>query len=282
MPRSIDRLADRLVGQLVVGSARDHLDLQARQGRRRDRAAQGAGCEHIGVDVEDGVGRDDPGAGLGGHLVQGLLVDVGDDQLGAGGVQLLGQIGADVAYTLDGDGDAVQIAVQGPLDAQPHAAEHALGGDRRRVARGGGVAFQAGDILGGAAGGDQVGRRDADVLGRPVLAGQAVDGAAEGLEQLRRLLAAGVANDHGLAAAEVQVCHGVLVRHALRQPQGVGHSSVGAGIVPHAAAASGRTARGGVDGDNRLQAGFFVKERVYAFVSLEIRESNKVMPKVLP
>jgi hypothetical protein len=84
--------------------------------------------------------------------IQSGLVDVGDGQDRAGGVQLLGQIGADVADALDGDGDALQVAVQGALDAEADAAEHALGGDRRRIARGGRVAFQAGDEAGASCG----------------------------------------------------------------------------------------------------------------------------------
>ena len=95
------------------------------------------GAKTSAIDVEDGVGRDDRRAGLGGDRVQGGLVDVGDSQDRAGGVQLLGQIAADMTNALDGDVDALEVTVQGALDAQPHAPEHALGGDRRRIARGG-------------------------------------------------------------------------------------------------------------------------------------------------
>src|SRR4029078_12894945 len=83
--------AGRGVGQLVVGAAGDHPGADARQGVEADRAAQGAGGEDVVVGVEDGAGGDDLGVGGGGHAAQGLGVDVGQHQLRAGRMQLLGQ-----------------------------------------------------------------------------------------------------------------------------------------------------------------------------------------------
>ena len=132
-----------------------------------------------------------------------------------------------------------------------------------------GMALQAGDIAGVLARVHQVGGRDADVLGGPVLAADVLDRAAEGLEQGRRLLGAAVADDHGLAAAQLQVGHGVLVGHGPREPQRVVQRRLGVGIGPHAAAAGGGAAGRGMHGDDAFQAGFFVGEGVDAFVALE-------------
>ena len=54
-----------------------------------------------------------------------------------------------------------------------------------------GMAFEAGHVAGVLARVHQVGGRDADVLGGPVLAAHVLDRAAEGLEQRRGLLACG-------------------------------------------------------------------------------------------
>src|SRR5690606_23745214 len=77
-------LADVGGGQLVVGGAADGLDLEAVEGLGVQRRAEGAGGVDVGLDVIDGVGGDDLGVGAGGDLFQQRLVDVGDDQLGAG------------------------------------------------------------------------------------------------------------------------------------------------------------------------------------------------------
>ena len=82
----------------------------------------------------------------------------------------------------------------------------------------------------------------ADILGGDILALQAFDGAAEGAEQVRRLVLARIAPDHGLAAAERNVSHGILVAHTLAETQGVPQHGFTAGIVPHPATAGSRSA----------------------------------------
>src|SRR5690606_11355679 len=215
-------VADVGGGQLVVGGAAHGLDLQAVQRLRVQRRAQGARGVDVGGDVIDGVRGDDLGARPGGDGLQVGLVDVGDDQLGAGLVQLLGQIGADVAHALDGDGQAGHVVLfeQAARDDQVRA-EHALGRDRARVARGFRAVLQAQDVFGDLARFGDVLDRGADVFGGVVVAAQAVQIAAEGMEQLRRLLGAAVADDNRLAAAHLQVRDGVLVAHALGQAQHV-------------------------------------------------------------
>jgi hypothetical protein len=55
---------------------------------------------------------------------------------------------------------------------------------------------------------------DADVLGGDVTAVERVDEAAEGAEQRLGLVLRGIADDHCLAAAQVQARHRRLVGHA--------------------------------------------------------------------
>jgi hypothetical protein len=228
-----------------------------------------AGREDLGLGVENGGGRHHARAGALGDVAERLFVHVGDHQPGAGRVQLVGQVGAHVAHALDGDGDAVEVAVQRPADAQGDTAEHAFGSHRAGIARGRVVAGQACDITGGLARVHQVGGRDAHVFGRPVLARDVLDRATEGLEQRWRLLGAGIADDHGLAAPQVQVGHGVLVGHGAREPQSVLERRLGGRERPHAAAAGGGPSGGGMHGDDAFQAGFFVEEGVDAFMALE-------------
>jgi len=62
-----------------------------------------------------------------------------------------------MAYALDGDLDPLKATSVDLLDAQFDAALYALGGDRARIARGGRVTLQAGDVAGGDPGVGQIG-----------------------------------------------------------------------------------------------------------------------------
>src|SRR5690606_2566791 len=168
-------VADVGRGQLVVGGAADGLDLEAVQRLRVQRGAERARGVDVGGDVIDSVRGDDLSAGLGGDGFQVGLVDVGDDQLGAGLVQLLGQIGPDVAHALDGDGQAGHVVLVEQATRQDQVrAEHALGGDRAGVARGFRAVLQAQNVFGDLAGFGDVLDRGADVFGGVVVAAQAV------------------------------------------------------------------------------------------------------------
>ena len=95
---------------------------------------------------------------------------------------------------------------------------------------------------------------DADVLGGDVAAAQRFHELAERAEQRLGLVGGGVADDHRLAAADVQAGDRVLVGHAAAQAQHVVEGFRLALVRPHAGAAQGRTQHGVVDGDDRLQA----------------------------
>jgi hypothetical protein len=93
----------------------------------------------------------------------------------------------------------------------------------------------------------------ADVLARLVLAVQGLDEAAHGAHEAFRLLRLRIADDDGLAAAEVDARGGVLVGHAAAQTQRVHDRLLLRGIRPHSEAAAGGAEGGGVNGDHRLE-----------------------------
>jgi hypothetical protein len=69
---------------------------------------------------------------------------------------------------------------------------------------------------------------------------------------------AGIADDHGLAAAEVEAGERVLVGHAAGQVQHVLERLGLGGVRIEAGAAEGGAERGGVDRDDRAQTGGLV------------------------
>ena len=94
----------------------------------------------------------------------------------------------------------------------------------------------------------------ADVAGGVVAPGQRLDEAPVGAEQRRRLLGVRVADDHCLAAAEVEPGHRRLVGHPAGEVQRVAQRLGVAGVGVEAGAAERRTAGGGVDRDDGLAA----------------------------
>ena len=173
---------------------------------------------------------------------------------------------------LDGDLHAIEVALaQAALGADLDAAEHALGRHRRGIARSRLAFRQTDHVFGGAAHGHHVVRADADVFRRDVGAVQAGHGATEGLEQGLTVKGAFRLHDHGLAAADRQVGHDVLVAHALGQAEHVGQGRFGIGIGPHAATAAGRAAGRRMHTDDGLQAGDFVGREKDFLVIVERR-----------
>jgi len=100
-----------------------------------------------------------------------------------------------------------------------------------------------------------VGLGRADVLGRDVAPPECLDEAAVGPNEGLTASPGGIAEDHRLAAAEVEAGCRRLVGHAPGQPQDVGEGVVLRGVRVEAGAAQGGAESGGVDGDDRPQAG---------------------------
>ncbi|KAG1438791.1 hypothetical protein G6F57_019695 [Rhizopus arrhizus] len=106
-----------------------------------------------------------------------------------------------------------------------------------------------------------------DVLGGDVAPAQRIDVTAEGAEQHLGLVHLGVADDHRLAATDIEAGQRILVGHRPAQPQHVGQRLVGAGVGAHAHAAQGRAQGGVVDGDDRLQPGIVVVAEHHLFMA---------------
>ena len=113
--------------------------------------------------------------------------------------------------------------------------------------------------MGGLAADDvHVGLGRADVLGRDVPPRERFDEPAVGAEKGLRLGRARVADDHRLAATEVEPGRGRLVGHALRETEHVLECGVLGLVRVEAGAAERGPESGGVDGDDRPQAALAV------------------------
>ena len=183
-------------------------------------------------------------------------VGIGDHDLGPVVEQVLHEMAADLAHAGDPDGATAQggCAPRG-LRGGAHALEHAV----RREDRG----VPGTSLTHGAPGDEAALLRDhvhvlgvgADVAGGVVATVERLHEPAVRAQQVRSLLGERVADDHRLAAAQVQARDRGLVGHAAGQvehvPQGGGRVRVGVEPGP----AEGGSASGRMDGDQGPQAG---------------------------
>ena len=166
---------------------------------------------------------------------------------------------ADLADAGHADRPAVQgRGAPGPLGRGAHALEDAEGGEHRGVAgpavrdrAAGDERALAGDVV-------HVLAEGADVAGGVVAAVERLHEAAVGAQQGLGLDPGRVADDHGLAAAEVEPGQRRLVGHPAGEVEDVVERVLLGGVGVEAGAAQGRAERGGVDGDDRLQPGRLV------------------------
>ncbi len=100
----------------------------------------------------------------------------------------------------------------------------------------------------------EIGDLGADILGRDIPAAERIHEAAVRAEELRRLVGRGIADDHGLAAAQVEARRGRLVGHVAGEPQHVGNRLVLGCERPHARAAERGAERRIVDRDDGREA----------------------------
>ena len=171
-----------------------------------------------------------------------------DDQLRAGLVKLLGEVVADVAAALESD-RLVREIVRAPtlLGRRLDRAEHTVRRDRRRIAR---TAGEAADVVGLHVHVVHVRRARADVFRRDVATAEAFDETSVRAEDHFAVGRLVVADDHRLAAAEIETGDRVLVRHAARETQRVDDRFLVGGIVPKARAAERRSENRAVNGDD--------------------------------
>src|SRR6185312_4245081 len=129
-------VADLAGGQLVVGRAADDLRLDAVDRLRVDGAAQRARRVHVSVDVVDLVQAHRFATQLVDAALHRILVDVGDEYLGALFAQQLDELAADVAGALHGEAVLAHVLVAVlELQRGHQALQRAVGGERRRIAR---------------------------------------------------------------------------------------------------------------------------------------------------
>ena len=135
----------------------------------------------------------------------------------------------------------------------PHALEDPVGGQHGRVAAAA-VGLRPAVREARLAGHDvEVGVVGADVARGQVAPAERLDEPAVGAQQRLGLVGAGVADDDGLAAAEVEAGEAVLVRHARREGQDVGEGGRLVGVRVEPRAAERRSERRRMDGDDRPQ-----------------------------
>ena len=135
-----------------------------------------------------------------------------------------------------------------------HALEHAVRREHRAVARatlGDGAARHEAALLGDDVHVLGVG---ADVAGGVVAPAERLHEPPVGPQQRGRLVGERVAEDHRLAAAEVEPGHGRLVGHPARQVEHVAQGLRVAGVGVEPGAAERGAPGGGVDRDDRAQS----------------------------
>ena len=187
--------------------------------------------------------------------------------------QVLHEVVAHLADAGDADGAAGERgSAPGGLRGGPHALEDAVRREHRAVARPalgdrapGHEAALLGDdvhVLG-------VG---ADVAGGVVAAVEGLHEAPVGVQQGGGLVGERVADDHGLAAAEVEPGHRGLVGHPAGEVQHVTQGVVVAAVGVEPGAAQRGAPGGGVDRDERAEAAALVGTDDDLLVPVEIVE----------
>src|SRR5690625_3262728 len=255
---SFQLIAAFVGGQLVVGRAAHNLELEAGNGVFVDDGAQGRGREYIGLDVVDVFNTDGFTAQLDGRI-DGVFVDVGDKHLGIFGAQQLDELHADMPGALHRVGILADAFIAELfLQAGANALQNPIGGEGGRVARSAVHLVNTHHVAGFLEDIFHVVDVDADILGGDVAAVERFNELAHGAEQRFGLVLTGVADDDGLAAAQVEAGYGRLVGHALGQAQNVFQRFLLAGIGPHAHAAQGGPQRGVVNGNDGLEPGVLV------------------------
>src|SRR6267143_1348968 len=256
-PGRLQRLNVLSLRQLVVRGSGDDARAQARDRLHIEHRSQRTRGQHVDVLGQHVLDRHGSCPELRAHPLHGGRTHVGNAQLRALGSQQPAKVVAHTTHALYGDGEVLQIRPAEPesdrgLDPQIDTERGLRPRVPARLAR---RAPEARHIARHARHAGHVDDRRADVFGRDVASAERVNEAAEGLEQLRCLCLARLADDDGLAAAERHAGQRILVAHATRQAQDIGNRLRAGGVRPHAAAAGRRAPRGGMNGDDRAQPG---------------------------
>jgi len=259
------------VGQLRTGGTGDGGAAELADALAVEHCAQAAGREDVARGAEQGVVGDRVRAELFHGQLHLAVVDVADQQFGAGGVQLFGQGEAHVAQALDSYAQAFEVvAAQAGHGGGADTREHAHGGMGRGVAGGGGAGNEA-SVLGDAV---HVGDRGTAVGGGDVATVELLDATTKGFKQRRTVFHMGGAQDHRRPAPHRQPGQGGLVAHALGQARGVRHGAFIVGVGKVATTTQGRAQAAVMDGYDRLQPRHRVDAQVQRFKAGAVHESK--------
>ena len=241
--------------QLVVGAAGHHAGFQAWNGVVVQGSTQRARRVDVHVLVVNLIEAHGRGPETSSRFQSAVLVIISHDEFGTLFLEVLQQVGAHVAHALHANALAGQaLGAVGFFGSGFHAHVSAVGRDGRGVAGAAHALGQAGYVLGFHADVLHVLGGHVHVLGRDVLAVQVLHEAAELAQQGFGLQRLGVANDDGLAAAQVQARDGGLVGHAAAQAQHVVQGFHVGSVVPHAGAAQRGPKHRVMDADNGFEA----------------------------
>ena len=265
--------------ELIVRGAGDDLRLEARDGRVVERGAERARRDHIALDLEDLVERDDARAELARGTLRLERIDIGDGYLRALRVELLAEVVADMADPLYRDVHALErVTSELQLHARLDAAAHAKRGEGRGIAGAAVRDVDAGDAPCHRADHLHVLEAGAAVLGGDVVATEVVDELAERAEERDAVEVLLGADEHALAAAVREAGERRLVGHAAGEAERVDERLLVRVVREEATTTERGSEPRVVDGDDGLQAGRLVvlEVNLAVVVSLEVSEQIHV------
>jgi hypothetical protein len=262
-------------GKLIVGAAGNYRDAQLRDRAFVEDCAERTWAQHIGFDRQDLVRGDDLAAGAVRKLLRLRLVHVRNRKRRAFRAGVKGDPGSDASGALQRDVKPLEAVLpQRPFDRGLDAEEHAERCVGAWIATDvAGRVGEAGDIFRRTRDLDHVGDAHSDVFSGDIAAGKLLDGLAECVQQVGRLAAFCIGEDHGFAAAQRKARHRILVTHPARQPQRIDQRFLVLRVVPEARAARRRTEMRRVNGDDRLQSALVVGDEMDRFVLVEVGQA---------
>jgi hypothetical protein len=262
------------LGELVVRRPHDGGTPELRHRRRREDPPERARREHVALHRVDLVGRGDSYSELLCHRGRGARVCIGHRHAHAVDREPLDQLRADLADAHHRNVQALERSGPvAPLDRSAHRCEDTGGSGTARRTESAPHRRAARDERCLRPHHVDVGRSEADVFGGDVPAAEAVDEPSEHAEQ-RLGSVGGVADDHRLAAAEVEPRQRRLVGHRPGQLQDIGQGLRLGAVGPEPHPAECGTQRGRVDGDDRPQPGGRIRAVDHLFVAADVERAE--------
>src|SRR6185295_12329347 len=235
--------ADRIRRELVVGRTYHEWCMNLRHVLGSEHGAKRTGRNDVDGLEQDALGRSYSRTKFGYGASHIVRVDVRNHERRTGAVQELAEVVANLANTLDGHAESLEVAtVELELDCSAHGEVDTECSLRRRIAASACAALLASADVTRMPGEDlDIGFRDADVLGRDVSTAETSDGATKCVQQAFGLADLRVSDDDRLATAKRQPSERILEAHAARKSQHIFECLLLCGVWPYAASAKSRT-----------------------------------------